>query len=358
MLSVLNKADFEPSRGNSRLPGLDGLRAVAVVMVLLGHFMPPTGVQVLDRLVEVGGFGVSIFFVLSGFIITHLLIREESSKGRVSIPLFYARRALRILPPLLAFLCFLAIGTLLGVFQVPVIDFWAGLFFVRNYFGTAPESGHLWTLAIEEQFYLIWPLVFVFFSYPNTRITIISAIVFLSPFWRQFCYYLAGGAENVNSWRTDLRLEPIAIGTFLAILLSMPKVREILQKSYLRSTLASAFCIFTLFLTVYTNALDIPVIRAFRGTLSFLAVAGLINCCIHSPFSIFTRLLELKPVVWVGTLSYSLYLWQQPFASQIGKMAPAWFRQAPINLVFAFGLAIASYYLLERPLMSLRKKLH
>ncbi len=129
------------STGTDRLPGLDGLRGIAVLLDLLLHYCPHTATRtVLDRIIRRGGFGVEVFFVLSGFLITDLLLREERAHGHISIRLFYARRALRILPPLLLLLIFLAVARGWGGIQTPVRDLFAGLFFFRNYAGTSGEQ--------------------------------------------------------------------------------------------------------------------------------------------------------------------------------------------------------------------------
>ncbi|WP_414737977.1 acyltransferase family protein [Gemmata algarum] len=343
----------------SRLPGLDGLRAAAVILVLLSHFAdPPASVPIVARAIQAGGFGVEIFFVLSGFLITYLLIKEERSIGRISLSLFYARRSLRILPPLIAYLTALAAATIAGWINIPPIDLWASLLFIRNYFGSTPETGHLWTLAIEEQYYLLWPALLVLVHNFRFRIGITAAFVFLSPLWIQLCYRWADGAEHINSWRTDIRLAPLAVGSLLAMVLATHRGHWFLSRSTVRGVWIATVAITTLIVVQLTSALDVPIIRAYRATISWLAVAILINCLIHDSRAVLTRLAQRKPIVWIGHLSYSIYLWQQPFAPHVtGADQSVWYRAAPVNIAFAISCDIASYYIIERPLMSLRKRL-
>lgn len=152
------------SGARGRLPGLDGLRAVAVLLVIFHHLCSqgtfagwPAVADVLKR----GSFGVQIFFVLSGFLITWLLLGEDARHGQIALGRFYVRRALRILPPALLYLAVMFVLTLAGVFAIGRRDFLYSLFFIRNAYGVGgdPQLAHYWSLAVEEQFYLVWPVV-------------------------------------------------------------------------------------------------------------------------------------------------------------------------------------------------------
>lgn len=353
----------QPSRsvaraGTDRLPGLDGLRAIAVILVLLLHFCPPfPSGSFLNTIIARGGFGTDIFFVLSGFLITHLLLREEKSHGRITLRLFYFRRALRILPPLLLYLLFLFVVANTGAIYVPNQDFFAGLLFFRNFGGISKETAHLWTLGIEEQFYLAWPFLLVLIPGTRWRFALLAGVILASPFWRQLNYYFAGGAWNVDPWRTDLRIDPIAIGALLALMRFTPTTRKYLVYSSVRGLWLTGAALLFLSFALLTNLLEIRVFRAFLFSFNWMCVAIIINCAIQDGGSPLTSLLELGPLVWIGKLSYSWYLWQQPFASSIG-MTPLWFRKFPLGLAFAFILAVCSYYCVERPLLGLRRKLH
>ena len=155
-----------PTASSGRYLALDGLRAIAILLVLVSHLQGTPGFPSMPQgfwhLGNLGNLGVRIFFVLSGFIITHLLLREEARTGRASLAAFYRRRAYRILPPLLVFMVAMLGLRSLGVVNFATFRWIRTLFFLGNV-GTDGTwtLGHLWSLAVEEQFYLLWPVLLV-----------------------------------------------------------------------------------------------------------------------------------------------------------------------------------------------------
>lgn len=349
------------ARGTARvkLPGLDGLRAIAVGLVLVAHYAPRVSDDILATQVAIGLVGVDIFFVISGFLITHLLLREEEARGLISLPHFYARRALRILPPLLILLSALALSSAVGVIHVSTSDLVAGLLFARNYFGTSPESQHLWSLGIEEQFYLVWPVIMSLLARRH-RIPAAATLLLCAPIWRQFAYALAGGAANVNSMRTDLHVQPLLCGCLLALAVHDTRLEPIVSRYRWRSPFAVLALLGAIAICTLSPVVDWRIVRGLVPTLSAGAMALIVNCAIGSPSSAFTRFLDLAPLAWLGRLSYSLYLWQQPFAPALPGMTAAMatgLRSYPINILCAALCAIGSYYVVERPLLALRSRL-
>ena len=324
----------------------------------MAHYCRPEASDLLlKRIVNRGSFGVEIFFVLSGFLITHLLLREERNFGCISLRLFYLRRAVRLLPPLAVLVGALAVASAIGVMRIPAIDLLAGLLFFRNYVGTSPETGHLWTLAIEEQFYLLWPVGLLLVRNLRSRLAFTAAFVAASPLWAQWNYDAAGGAAHVNGWRTDLRLAPLTVGALLALLQAAPRPRRFLTHRLVCGGGTAAAAAAVLGLAFLTDLFDVRVVRAFVPTLTWACVAVVINALIADRRALLTRLMEMRAPVWLGTLSYSLYLWQQPFAPHVSETTQAWFRTFPVNLCFAFMLAVGSHYVVERPFLSIRKRL-
>jgi peptidoglycan/LPS O-acetylase OafA/YrhL len=318
------------------LPGLDGLRAVAVSLVFFQHFYQfPKDQSVLHRVSDQGGFGVEIFFVLSGFLITYLVLREERGTGSISLKLFYARRALRILPPLVLFLFAISLGTTLGVINVPAADIAASLCFLRNYVGDSPETGHLWTLAIEEQFYLIWPITLIVVKSFHLRLFIGSAIIVLTPFWTYVYIQKIGHGQPFNSWRTDLRFSPLAVGGLLALLLTNTTGARILTSRIVCNFYLCVGAIAFISLNLLTDVFNMPVVKGFRSTFNTIAVALIINCLIHGRAWMIGSVMESRIFIWVGTLSYSLYLWQQPFAPNLPRSTLTWYKQFPVGLTWA-----------------------
>ena len=334
-----------------RLPGLDGLRGIAIIMVLFAHFhSKDSGAIIFSYLAKIGGYGVEIFFVLSGFLISFLLFREEVKVGNIHLGQFYGRRALRIIPPLFFFLSFLLALSLCGVISIPGIDFLAGLLFFRNYCGHRPQTEHLWTLSIEEHFYFGWPILLVFLKNHSYRIIFLAILLLCLPFWRQYCY-----SCNISMRRTDLRVEPLLMGALLAALLFSDSTRFFLKSKFLCSAtaiLAATFFLALASLPISSNSLPI---KAVKSSISYFSVALIINSLISGKGGIFSLALNIPPLVWVGKISYSLYLWQQLFAPFPGT-EPLWFTKFPINILLSFFLATLSYYCLELPLLRLRKK--
>src|SRR6266516_2983488 len=170
-----------PSRPSSgRIPGLDGIRAVSIILVLFAHVADH-----ISPYAPYGGFGVESFFVLSGFLITYLLCSEENRHGLISLPSFYARRALRILPPALLFIAFASMLGLVGLASVTSTEPLYAAFFVRNLMPNGGQHlGHFWSLAIEEQFYLLWPLAFLLLRSNRRRLLFASLMFLVAPFWK------------------------------------------------------------------------------------------------------------------------------------------------------------------------------
>ena len=216
----------------NRIPGLDGIRALSISLVLFAHVADG-----VTPWAKYGGFGVEIFFVLSGFLITWLLCVEEDKSGTIDLRAFYVRRALRILPP--SVLCILGVAALglVGLASVAPNELFYCLFFIRNMMPNGgPHLGHFWSLAIEEHFYFLWPLVFFLLRSDRRRIRYALCLAAAAPLWRYGAYKLADGAANVNSWRFDLRYDALLIGCCLALTRHSPQLRSFLTHRIARAT--------------------------------------------------------------------------------------------------------------------------
>jgi peptidoglycan/LPS O-acetylase OafA/YrhL len=334
------------SRGDShprtkRLPGLDGLRAISIALVLISHSggLRP---EPADSLRSKGAFGVDIFFVLSGYLITHLLIAEESRFGVFDLRKFYLRRALRILPPAMLYLCCLTILGLLGVLALRPWDVIPCVFFFRNLTTGAGVTGHFWSLSIEEQFYLLWPLTLSFVRSTHARLALIGALVVAAPFWRQL-NIIVSSAQYVNFVRIDLKYDVLLIGCGLALIRSSGvRMPAVLQSRYV-PIVSLAGIIADLFWLE-----QLRVVRIFSPSMSYFCVAMLINYVVEHPSGSLGTFLNWRLVVWLGALSYSLYIWQQlafTLANNFG-----------VAVIFALAMAALSYYVVERPFNSLRNR--
>ncbi|WP_292729571.1 acyltransferase family protein [Microbacterium sp. UBA837] len=338
----------------TRIKALDGLRGIAVLLVIAGHSMRAAQIDMPPALafLEQGGRGVTIFFVLSGFLITSILVNEFDRSGRISLKAFYVRRAFRILPAFYAFLIVIGVLSLAGTFvQVTLPQLLAAGLFVWNY---APVDGtwwlgHTWSLAIEEQFYLLWPLVLVLFK-PRIAIRIAVAVILASPLIRLAQYFLFPETREQISVMFHTRADALMVGCLLALLIGHARWDRIMP------AIARWWPAYVIFLV----AIAPPAKAYLQGvwdltvgwSIEQLCVAGIICAAIALPNSLITRGLSWKPLTWIGLISYALYLWQQLF---LGFGWPSWWSPI-IGIVASVAVATASYWLVEKPFLRLKKR--
>ena len=329
---------------------------MAIVAVLCCHSQWPAAG--LNRLAPYGAMGVSVFFALSGFLITRRLMEEWRAAGRIDIKGFYLRRAFRILPPILVYLA--AVSTLGFGFHLIPMDLQqlaASLFFYRNYL-TAPVTqawytGHFWSLAVEEHFYLIWPMLLFFAGLRRAR-CLAPAFALAVAVWRV--------ADSHYDWigrldpalrgsvaRTDYRLDILLFGCAVALIWDDPRVQSLLKRIG-GSMLALAAGVAAVCCQVWTPPGYLTMVALLMALLPAATVA--------KPQSWAGRILELPLLAWVGRMSYSLYIWQQLFlpSSGLSRSLGIW-QRGPWNLAAIFTCAVLSYYLVERPAIAFGKRL-
>ncbi|HXI57627.1 MAG TPA: acyltransferase [Polyangia bacterium] len=342
-------------------PALDGLRALSISAVLLYHD---------DLLIRGGYLGVDIFFVLSGFLITSLLFDEWRQRGRINLRNFYLRRALRLFPALAALL---AVATAFALAfprapQSPHILRGVGysLIYMTNWVnGRDPfllgPLGHTWSLAVEEQFYLFWPVILIGLVkvFPRLRGLIVATVglALASAAWR-FTLFSLGSTP----WRlyngTDSRADSLLIGCAAALAMTDRRFLEIVRDSRLGRWLALAAAALLVFLMKGTPLEWSGYDRGMFLVVA-IAVAIIVVVILANPDLLATRILSTRPLVWLGRLSYSLYLWHMPI---FGFIKPGSLGISPTTariarLVFAFAAAIGSYLLIERPFLRLKTRL-
>lgn len=338
----------------SHLPSLDGLRAISIVLVLIGHLNGTRDLGAMPGILVVFGdmahFGVVIFFVISGFLITSLLIKEYHKTGRVSLKLFYARRALRIFPASFAYIGVIALLSALGAVAVGRADLLCAITYTVNYMRhPAWFIGHLWSLSVEEQFYLLWPLTFAVLG-PRRGIWVASTFIVLGPAARALSWVLFRGTAYFELPMFPMVADSLAAGCLLAA------TRTWLEKqSWYLKLFQPHWSLLVLAVILATNRyMGYTVFYVFGTAVINIALAVLIHRSVYRCGDIFGRFLNWRPVAFVGVLSYSLYLWQQPF---LNRTSAAWAAAFPQNLIFAVAAALSSYLLLEKPLMKLRGRL-
>jgi len=340
-----------------RVPGLDGLRALAVGLVVLNHSYGTQNAPFPAIMGTFGAIGVQLFFVISGFLITLLLIREQRRHGAISLGQFYLRRAVRILPALVAFLLFVVMLQACGIVFVDARNWQHIVTFTHN-LQAKPfrqwEVAHLWSLCIEEHFYLVWPPLVAWFG---LRWSWAAAWFFIvtAPLWRWLVGVQFPGTFNSMAF-TPGRMDSIAMGACLAIALTGERGSQ--WTAFIRKQAWVGWVtIFGLLATVrvlsrwYGEEGD-PLIL-LRFTLTGAALLILVGVTVCAAPRLWMRLLNAKGVVWLGALSYSLYLWQQPF---LNRDSSRWTAAWPVNLVIATLLATCSYQLLEKPLLRWRSR--
>jgi peptidoglycan/LPS O-acetylase OafA/YrhL len=316
------------------IPALDGLRAVAISGVLLFH----TG------LLPGGFLGVDVFFVLSGFLITSIFLYARDSFGSLGFCYFYTRRAVRILP---AFLVFAVAALLYGyIITKPEWDHlpWA-LSFTMNWRLAVQDSptwggllSPIWSLSIEEQFYLLWPfvLVAVLKAKASARPWIIAAAILIVALWR---FHLSAYGHPMRTYNGfDTRADALLVGCLLALWPSDGLGRWAARIYLVPLT--------GLLIAAVVTTWDSPIVHQIGFSLAAIS-AGVIIAAVQQPGTIIGYWLSHGPVCLMGKLSYSLYLWHElafDLPRHLGIHG-----QRPLGLIFALVMAAGSYYWIERP---------
>jgi peptidoglycan/LPS O-acetylase OafA/YrhL len=331
-----------------RIPGLDGLRALSIVIVLYAH---STGTlhAPLRSVAVFGDLGVRVFFVISGFLITTLLRAEYEKYGRISLTGFYIRRVYRIFPAFYVYLAVILVIAALGWITVPAEDVVFAATYTMNFHAQrAWWLGHLWSLAVEEQFYLMWPLVLSLLK-PQRALWFAIAAIVAAPVLRVSAWILWPSIRPLTDQAFPFVFDALATGCVLAL------ARERLESSpiYVQWLDSPAFWLLPL---ACIAALAVPRTGfnlALGVTIGNLGIAMAIHRCVRHPTFPVGRVLESRPFVFVGALSYSLYLWQQPFVNRHGDSI---INSFPVHIACAFGLAMLSYYFVEQPMLALRAR--
>ena len=340
------------SRG--RIPSLDGLRAVSILLVLLAHLRGTRGFPASlsgPLPFELGALGVRVFFVISGFLITSLLIGERTKTGAISLPRFYLRRTLRIFPPYYVYVVVVIALEWAGRLSLHPGDIVHSLTYTVNYHrDRAWWLGHAWSLSVEEQFYLLWPAVFLLGGTVRALRTI---VVFLAaaPVWRLVLAWLVPTARLSIGETFFTTADAIAAGCLLA--LARPRLHaSALYVSMLRSKAVALLPVAILLANASGRWARLYWLAGM--TLESLLVMVLIDRATTDAESAVGRLLNARPLVVFGTWSYSTYLWQQMFLNRNGESVINAF---PLNLGLAIAAAACSYYVIEQPSLRFRENL-
>lgn len=329
----------------SYLPTLDGWRAVAILAVIVCHAFGGQQSGGWHSLVlNLGQQGVSLFFAISGYLITTLLLEEYRRHGAIDLRGFYIRRVCRIFPPAYLYLLTLLVLASAGLLQLADGEIASAFFMYNNYWPSRGwYSQHFWSLSMEEHFYLVWPFVLAAAGARRSA-WIAVAVIAATVVWRPWA--LQHVELNVAALqRTDMRLDAFLFAALLAIVLhDRPAWRQQLTAARHLSAMGLLGAAYA-FSLVYGWQLT----KLFwQSALMPFIVVGTIYT---GPSYWAARWLEWPPLRWFGRISYSLYLWQQLiFHSDAVSFAGA-ARNFPLRFALVVALAAASHYWLERPLL-------
>lgn len=341
------------------IPSLDGIRALAVMLVFFSH-----GGH--GQLVP-GGLGVTIFFVLSGFLITTLLRREFAASGGIHLRAFYLRRIVRLMPPLFVVVALAGALAWLGVIDggFSLSGLLSVLFYFGNYhviatdFGGIPAGlGVIWSLAVEEHYYLLYPPLAWWLlrdRRPWLAAVLLSVLCLGFLGWR--CLLFLGGASEAHlSMATDARADAILFGCVMAFLRDPARLTTPSMAPRRALALAVA-CVALLFATLLYRD------EFFRNTLRYslqcLAIAPLIHLAVSHAGSRAARWLNSMPMVYIGTVSYTIYLSHQVIYYGVLRNAPELAAPLAFALTAALTLLVAEAMRrwVESPCIDLRRRL-
>ncbi|MGE5727393.1 MAG: acyltransferase family protein [Gemmatimonas sp.] len=319
-------------------------------MLVIGWHLASSGsAPWLEQLwrIDSGNLGVRLFFVISGYLITSLLLAEHARTGTVNLKRFYVRRALRIMPAFYFFLAVITLAAAAGLVPASRTALLRAATYTSNYLGTGWTLGHTWSLAVEEQFYLLWPSVIVLLGLRRS-LMYAGIVLLLSPTFRGIAAITGHWPDNPR-YSFECVADALATGCLLAYarpwLWNHASYRRLLERR------AMELWPVVILVVAVANA-RWEHFGAIAGiALLNMAIAVWIDWCLRYPESRVGRILNARPIAFIGVLSYSIYLWQQPF------LRPGHTLRFPLSILCIGALALISFYLVERPMLRLRARM-
>ena len=327
------------------------MRAVAIALVFAGHCHVPG--------FDAGFFGVDLFFVLSGFLITGLLVDEIATRGSIDLLGFYLRRLLRLGPALLLVLVvYLAIAPVIW----PHYGLWSHIRdvvltgsylsdYARAFWDNPIMLQHTWSLSVEAHFYFIWPFAILLLTRiePRWHMPGLFGLFLVATAWRVYEYDRLGWVATY--FRFDTRMSGLICGSLLAIYI--PSMGRISDKS---ANIHGVFATIALVLCLSLSFWRASWSLVWLSPLAQMAAAGfVISASVRNSWVSWT--LSARPLVAIGTISYGVYLWHYP-AAVFFRFSLPWYEAVPIVLIFSLAAAAASYFFVERPLQRYRRNLN
>jgi peptidoglycan/LPS O-acetylase OafA/YrhL len=324
------------------VPALDAIRGIAILLVLAVH---------ADHAVPGGALGVDLFFVLSGFLITSLLLTEWDRDSTISLGSFYRRRAFRLLPALVVMLAVVAVAALLTADDVRGQLVWVlySLVYVINFAGLLEEGvgnaslRHMWSLSQEEQFYFVWPVLLLLLLRAGLRPRVLAGV--LGATAAALLVYRgvleeSGVSVSFLLYAPDLRGVGLVLGCLAAVLFTGGLVRRV--PAWLASASLVPACVAVALFTLDGRWQAVYLVPAFC-----IAAAVVLLACVLHPGWWFARMIDRAWLRWLGRISYGLYLWHIPIYVAVGWVA---------GLPLAILVAVLSYRFVELPFLRRRHR--
>jgi peptidoglycan/LPS O-acetylase OafA/YrhL len=321
-------------------PALDGIRGVAVLMVMVSHWLPD--------LLPGGWLAVDMFFVLSGYLITRLFLDEFARENQINFARFYIGRAVRLMPAFWCLLAFMAAIIAIAHHRTTMIYSWImSATYLMNWnialgWGWADYLGHTWSLAAQEQFYILWPLVFVFIR-GRRPLAWLGAGLVIAIAWR--CYLVQNQVTELRIYNGfDTHADPLLMGCAMAF----PKVSEGLRAVLSRLRFAWVAVVAIMFAWLFVPPESVQMLGF---TLSGLLAMAFITLATQGTLR---RFLVQKPLIFTGKISYGLYLWHYPLLGLMANRMPG---ASPVfALAAAYAIAVLSHFTVEKYFQHLKRK--
>lgn len=384
MKENLSKQSVGPLGGSFYYPSLDGLRFFAFLVVFLHHVLPSplADDSYIDHILltfkKNGWVGVDLFFVLSGFLITMLLLKERDKYGNFSVKNFWVRRSLRIWP-----LYFLALIT--GFFIIPFIyshflgqdytdpkyiheiktqlplyaTFLGNWAVVQNSYSSFSNIAHLWTISLEEQFYLVWPLILMFIRNLKSTLIVGIFIIISTLIYRYYLNFIGTQHPHIYT-NTFARIDILVFGALIALIMFYrPKLLSGIRKIFILPFQILSLVILSYIL--YRVSLFEPYLIR-NGTFGYLVIALFMSYYTLSALqtsSTFARFLSWKPYVWLGKISYGLYVWHIlgiETARNLLKNSNFGYMIPLIAFIITIAISYISYRFFESAFLRLKTK--
>jgi peptidoglycan/LPS O-acetylase OafA/YrhL len=341
-LSPMTPLATTKSLTRGRIPSLDGMRGTCILLVLASHTVGSSNFPRFNFVSGLAAIGLVVFFVLSGFLITTVLMREQGRTGAISLKNFYIRRFLRIFPVAYLYITVVALLSFLGIIGLRPHDLAFAVSYLMDFHhDRAWYLGHLWYLTVEEQFYLLWPAIITIFGFRKGFFLAFAGLAFV-PFSRITISRLFPTASP--SFDVPGGTASILTGCVLALSFQWMTSKRVFTSNVFLLALLGAVAV-----RLYTWNHGYPA-HGLSYVINILVALAVFRC-IAVPDDRLGRILNSKALMFVGGLSYSIYVWQQLF---LPPMPPG--SSFPLNLLAALATALCSYYLIERPCLNLKKR--